>query len=210
MASLVDGVLAAADIGGCLGIDASIFPAEPGFSPLIKGFVGASLGPYEPLLALLDPDTIIPTVPTKLLEFPLELQKLIDPTKLIPELIIAPFNVNAKGLPTIPINIPPIGEISVGDGPELDTSQVQALIDFVTGLIMIPINFIKDLIIIPLISLEIPAPTLPAIKDLLEASLGAIPFPPGLPSKFAECLLKVFVGVVNLFLQLFKLPGLPI
>ena len=206
---LVGGVLSSADIGGCLGIDKSIFPGNPGFEPLIKGFVGAALGPYEPLLNLLDPKTIIPTDPTKLIEFPLELKKLLDPKALIPELIVAPFNKNAKGLPTIPIKLPVVGTLNVGDGPILDPIVVPALANFITGLITIPIDFIKG-IITSLIELKIPAPTLKGVKTLIEDSLGSIPFPPGLPGKFADCLLKVFIGVVNLFLKLFKLPEISV
>ena len=209
VADLAGPILTAADLGGCLGLDAKVnfVEGEPGMMPVISGFVCASLATYKPLLELLDPDLIIPTNPAKLLDFPIKLGDLIKPEGLV-NLIVDEFNANAPGMPAIPINLLGI-DVNVGSGPALDIVQIQPLIDFIIGLLMIPINFILGLIE-SLISLEIPAPTLDGIIELIEGSLGSIPMPPGLPATFANCLLKVFLGIVNLFLALFKLPPLPL
>lgn len=214
MANLIQEILDASKVGDCLGIsgtEPSIFPGTPGFGPVLKGFIGASLGPYEPLTKIIDPNTIIPIDPTKLLEFPKKLTELIKPDGL-GALIALGFNSNAEGMPDIPVKIPGIpGSLTVGGGgTPFDPLQVPALIDFFVGLLTIPFKLITDIIIGPLIELKLPAPTLEGLKDLLGSALSAISFPEGLVEKFAGCLLKALIGVVNAFLKLFKIPGLPI
>lgn len=155
---------------------------EPGMPPIIMGAIGAMLGPAKPIIDFIPPkpDTIA---------------DIKDLLTNLPSIVVKAFV--AKGLPQIPIEIPGVGKISIGD-VKMDPKSFDptSLIKFVTALITAPIQIFKG-ILESLIKLSPKFPNLDMIKDILLKAFNNVGIPVDVVAGLVECLAKMFMKVIE-------------
>lgn len=155
---------------------------EPGMPPIIMGAIGAMLGPAKPILDFIPPNPdIVPDITDLLTNLPSVVAKAFV----------------AKGLPQIPIEIPGVGKLSVGD-VKLDPKSFDSasLIKFVQALILAPINIFKG-ILESLIELTPKFPDLSMIKDILNKAFATVGIPADVVVGLVGCLGKMFMEVIT-------------